>query len=203
MTAMPTLETERLIVRPFVMDDLEAIYQILDVELSDSPTGAEKAESLDARREWLEWQSTAYEQLARLYQPPFGDRAVALKASGQLIGAAGYAPYLGPFGQLPSFATGRPADRFNSVELGLYWAISPAYQRQGYASEAARALIAYAFEHLQLKHIIAGTAHENSPSIGVMRKVGMRIEHNLYPDPPWLQVVGILENPAAIAAPMS
>jgi len=27
-----------------------------------------------------------------------------------------------------------------------------------------------------------------------MRKVGMRIEKNPFPDPPWLQVVGILEN---------
>ena len=29
----------------------------------------------------------------------------------------------------------------------------------------------------------------------VNRKLGMRIEHNLYPDPTWFQVVGILENP--------
>jgi hypothetical protein len=27
-----------------------------------------------------------------------------------------------------------------------------------------------------------------------MRKLGMRIEKNPYPEPPWLQVVGILDN---------
>jgi len=28
----------------------------------------------------------------------------------------------------------------------------------------------------------------------VTRKLGMRVEHNPYPDPAWFQVVGILEN---------
>jgi hypothetical protein len=28
-----------------------------------------------------------------------------------------------------------------------------------------------------------------------MQKIGMTITHNPLPDPPWLQVVGILENP--------
>ena len=37
------------------------------------------------------------------------------------------------------------------------------------------------------------TAYENAASIGVMRKLGMRIEHNVLQDPPWLQVVEILE----------
>jgi hypothetical protein len=30
-----------------------------------------------------------------------------------------------------------------------------------------------------------------------MRKLGMRIERNPYPDPFWLQIVGVLANPAA------
>jgi hypothetical protein len=31
--------------------------------------------------------------------------------------------------------------------------------------------------------------------MGVMRKLGMRIERNPFPDPPWLQVVGFIEQP--------
>jgi hypothetical protein len=30
-----------------------------------------------------------------------------------------------------------------------------------------------------------------------MRKIGMHIERNLYQEPPWLQIVGVLENNAA------
>ena len=32
--------------------------------------------------------------------------------------------------------------------------------------------------------------------MGVMRKIGMRIERNPYPEPSWLQIVGVLENDA-------
>jgi RimJ/RimL family protein N-acetyltransferase len=81
-----------------------------------------------------------------------------------------------------------------SPEFGLYYALSPAYQRQGYATEAAQALINYAFTQLHLKRIVATTTYENVASIGVMRKAGMRIEKNPFPDPPGFQVVGILEN---------
>ena len=42
----------------------------------------------------------------------------------------------------------------------------------------------------------ATTTYDNAASIGVMRKLGMRIERNPFPDPPWLQIVGICENPS-------
>ncbi|HEX6292306.1 MAG TPA: GNAT family N-acetyltransferase [Herpetosiphonaceae bacterium] len=193
---MPNLETERLLIRPFVIDDLDAIYQILDVELSDVEFGTEGAQSRDGRRHWLEWTVRNYEELAKLYQPPYGDRAVVLRQSGALIGAIGYVPCLMPFGLLPAFQTAADAQaaRLNSTEFGLYYAFAPAHQRRGYATEATRAMIGYAFETLHLKRIVATTTYDNAGSIGVMRRVGMRIERNPYPDPPWLQVVGVLEN---------
>lgn len=55
-------------------------------------------------------------------------------------------------------------------------------------------MIHYAFTALRLRRIIATTEYDNVGSMGVMRRVGMRLEKNPYPDPPWLQVVGILEN---------
>ena len=139
-----------------------------------------------------------YEELARLYQPPFGERGVALRETGQLIGLCGYVPYLNAFGQLPSFRAGqatRPG--LTSIEFGLYWAIAPAHQRRGYATEAARALLDHAFGELRLARVVATTSHDNAASIGVMRRLGMRIETNPYPDPPWLQVAGVLENDRA------
>jgi predicted acetyltransferase len=72
--------------------------------------------------------------------------------------------------------------------------MSPAYQRQGYTTEAVHAMVSYAFGTLKLKRIVATTTHNNAGSMGVMRKLGMRIERNPYLDPPWLQVVGILES---------
>ena len=192
---MPPLETKRLIIRPFALDDLDAAYRILDVELSEAETGTAGAQTREQRRTWLQWSALNYDQLAYMYQPPYGDRALALRQTGELIGACGYVPALGPFDLLPSFASAEPesAARGYRPEFGLYWAIAPAYQRHGYASEAARALIDYAFTQLNLKRTIATTTYDNAASIGVMRKAGMRIERNPTSEPPWFQVVGIRE----------
>ena len=94
-------------------------------------------------------------------------------------------PVLGPFDFAP--------ERGAYPEVGLYWSIHPAHRRHGYATEAGRALIDFAFDSLRLRHIVATTTFDNEPSIGVMQKLGMHITRNPTADPPWLQVLGVLE----------
>ena len=193
---MPDLNTERLLIRPFAMEDLQDVYRLLDVDLAEADTGAEKLGSLDERSQWLRWAVLNPEQLAKLNQPPYGDRAIVLKSENRLVGACGFVPALNPYEQLPNFSgpdgPGRPV--FSTPELGLFYAVSPAYQRRGYAFEAARALVDYAFRRLHVSRIIAETSFDNAASMGVMRKLGMRIERNPLPEPPWLQVVGVIRN---------
>jgi hypothetical protein len=114
MHRMPPLDTPRLIIRPFVMDDLPALHQLLDVELADADFGSDAAAGLQERAEWLQWTVLNYEQLARLHQPPYGDRAIVLKATGRLIGAGGFVPSVGPFSQLPARAAAGAAPRASS-----------------------------------------------------------------------------------------
>ena len=223
MLEMPLLETERLLIRPFVIEDLAEVHQLLDVELDAAILGTDKMENLAERAEWLQWAALNHTQLAKLHQPPYGDRAIVLRSTGHLIGACGFVPCLNVFEQLPGFGSRQehaetnfrqehagtnfrqedtgtgspqrpPGESRYSTEFGLFYAISPAYQRQGYAFEAAQALVDYAFQHLHLLRVIAETDYDNLGSMGVMRKLGMRIEKNPYADPPWLQVVGVLEN---------
>ena len=191
---MPALQTERLLIRELDFDDLPAVHQLLDVDLAATDWG-EAAGTIGERQRWLEWTVLGYEQLAKLRQPPFGDRAIVLKGTGELAGACGFVPCLGPFDQIPALrAAAEDAPRGRSVaEVGLYWAIPPLQQRQGYATEAARALVSHGFSALNLQPIIATTKHSNVPSMAVMRKLGMRLERNPAPEPPWLQVVGVLE----------
>ena len=59
-------------------------------------------------------------------------------------------------------------------------------------------MVEYAFVQMQVKRVVATTTYENAASVGVMRKLGMRVERNPFPDPPWLQFVGLLENPGVI-----
>jgi RimJ/RimL family protein N-acetyltransferase len=58
------------------------------------------------------------------------------------------------------------------VEIG--WRFHPDAWGQGYATEAAKAALAYGFETLKLPEIIAFTARTNLASQSVMRRIGMR-----------------------------
>ena len=196
MNEMPTLETTRLMIRPFVMEDLIDVHSLFDIELNTDDLHTEIMDTMKERAEWLEWSVLNYTQLAKLYQPPYGDRAIVRKETGKLIGSCGYVPCLMPFEQVPNFSYYSASGKVGHAtpEFGLFYAISPSQQRQGYASEAAQALVDYAFQHLDLKRVIATTDFDNHASVGVMRKLGMRVEKNPLKEPPWLQVVGVVEN---------
>lgn len=187
---LPTLETQRLQIRPLRMEDLNDCHRLyVDIDWADKSVSEE--ENLQRRRQWLEWTVRNYEQLALLYQPPYGDRAVVLKDSGRFVGLVGLVPLLAPFGQLPSF--GRKPGAAFSAEVGLFWATTPALQRQGHATEAARALADHALGPMKLGRVLAGTQRDNAASLAVMRRLGMRLEENPFPEPPWFEVTGILQ----------
>ena len=61
-----------------------------------------------------------------------------------------------------------------TYEIG--WVLHPAYQGQGYATEAAKAVLGYAFAELQAHRVIATCQPENPASYRVMEKIGMRRE---------------------------
>lgn len=187
------IETERLIIRPFIRDDLLVIHQILDQTIGDGSKVDDEAAVME-RRSWLEWSILSQEWLPKMDQFPYGDRAITLKSTQTVIGATGYVPLLDIYDQIPELRSGAVTSRYSAPEVGLFWAVDPSYQRQGYASEAAQGLIEYAFKHLRLKRILATTEYGNIASQAVMQKVGMKITRNPLPSPPWLQVVGVLEN---------
>jgi ribosomal-protein-alanine N-acetyltransferase len=183
---MRALETTRLIIRAFALAEAETYSRLLDEAFGVGAYG-----SSDEKRVMFEYQVAANAGLALLHQPPYGDRAILLRDSGEVIGSVGFAPCLMPFGQLPSF---EPTTRFTS-EIGLFWALFPEHRGRGYATEAAAAMISYAFESLRIRRIVATTEHDNTRSLNVMRRLGMRIERNRQPEPAWLQSVGVLDNP--------
>lgn len=182
------LMTQRLRIRPLTLADLDGICAIQDAGFGEA--------ARNLRAEWLHWTIASYTGFARLYQPPYGERGIEHLTSGQLIGLAGIVPALAPFEQLPSFQVRlqMPPAQHNTPEIGLYWAIHPDQQRQGYASEAAAAVIRFLFDDLGVGRVVATTEYDNSASIAVMRRLGMTIEANPGPTPAWFQVVGSLWN---------
>lgn len=185
---LPPLETDRLTIRDFAPEDFETVHRILDLEgaFGDGITR-------DERHHWLDWSIMNYQAFASLYQPPWGDRAVTLKETGEVIGVVGYTTMFHPLtemleGKSPSTAHWHP-------EMGLFWVITPSHQGKGCAAEAAKALIDYAFEHFNLKRIVANTEFDNLASQGVMKKLGMTLSRNPDKEPEWFEVLGVLERP--------
>lgn len=175
--SMP-VTTARLLLRPLVREDLPSIDA-----LGDRPMD-------DAGRRWLEWTVLGTEQHAVLHQPPYGELAVIEASSGSLVGMVGLVPSL-----LPLARTGEtPFGGRRLPEVGLYWMLAPSARGRGYATEAAAALIDWAFEHLVLERIVATTDHDNVASVRVMERLGMTIHRNHTGEPPWLQVVGVLDH---------
>jgi ribosomal-protein-alanine N-acetyltransferase len=66
--------------------------------------------------------------------------------------------------------TSPPVD--STVATG--YALLPAYRGQGYATEAVRALAAWAFSHPEVGRVIAETLPDNEPSIRVLQRAGFR-----------------------------
>ncbi len=87
--------------------------------------------------------------------------AITLRETGELIGAISL----------------RTANRFNRAEMG-YWIGKP-YWAKGYCTEAAKAVIAYGFDELNLNRVLAYHLTRNPASGRVMEKAGMRYEGHL------------------------
>jgi RimJ/RimL family protein N-acetyltransferase len=108
--------------------------------------------------------------------------AVELKASGELIGNCG-------------IRRERPDDRQASIGYEL----DPLHWGQGYATEAARAVLAFGFNQLKVHRVWADCVADNLGSVRVLTKLGLRQEARLreaeyFKDRYWDTLIfGILE----------
>lgn len=187
-TRLPMLQTERLTIRRLTPADLDACVALF-AEIGWTDPALPDAEARQARADWLDWTHRSYDAYETLAQPPYGERAVTTKA-GEFVGLVGVVPALGPFDQLPMF--GGQADAPTRPEVGLFWALRPAFQGKGFATEAAKALTDHLFARFRLARIVGTTERENVASQAVMRRLGMQLEENPFADPEWFQVVGVL-----------
>ena len=148
----PVLRTARLILRPLRLADAAAVQQLAGAaEVADTTLNIPHP-YLDGMAEtWIESHAAAWAQQERA--------TFAITSPGdELVGAIS----LGL----------RPAHR--RAELG-YWIGVPFWNR-GFATEAARAMIEFGFNLLDLNRIHAAHLTRNPASGRVMAKAGMRFE---------------------------
>lgn len=61
-----------------------------------------------------------------------------------------------------------------TTDVELLYGLLPAYWKQGFATEASRAMLRYAFGTLNVSHVFAGCDPLNTSSFGVMERLGMQ-----------------------------
>jgi ribosomal-protein-alanine N-acetyltransferase len=161
---MPILETERLILRDFVLADWDA----LNAFLSDpSVTRFMHFASWDEgrRREWL----TSLVHDVSTPQRDAYNWAITLRSNGLLIGWL-------------IVGRSRHARDPGMRECGCGYALNQHYWGQSYMPEALQAAFAYAFMMLGTRLIHAECERENTASARVMQKCGMHYEGTIYDD---------------------
>jgi len=151
--AMSVLETERLVLRPFVDDDLDALAAVFaEPAVWQYPVG--RGFTREESRRFLA------RQILHRETHGFGMWAAELKSSQELTGFIGLA--------IPTFLpVVLPA-----VEVG--WRLHPDHWGKGLATEGGRASLRFGFEKLHLDRIISIFMPENEASGRVMAKLGMR-----------------------------
>jgi [ribosomal protein S5]-alanine N-acetyltransferase len=149
----PILETERLRLRPFTLDDAPAVQQLAgDPAIADTTLNIPYP-YLDGMAE--NWINTHAEALASGKSITY---AITRRQDGALLGAIGL----------------RLNRQHRRAEMG-YWMGKP-YWGQGHTTEAASSLLAFGFNELDLNRIYASYLVRNPASGRVMEKMGMRYE---------------------------
>lgn len=149
----PTLETKRLLLRPFFPSDAE-VQQILanDREIAANTRTIEFPYPEGAALKWIEQHADMWKNgKSAIF-------AICLKSTGELTGAIGL----------------EISEQDQNAELG-YW-IGRDYWGQGICSEAAREVVRFGFETLAVNKIHAHHMTRNPASGRVMEKIGMKKE---------------------------
>lgn len=151
MDSSPALETERLLLRPWRDEDREPFAALNAdprvMEFMPAPLSRTESDALVDRIQ------------RRFEQHGFGWWAVEVPGVAPFIGFVGLA--------VPRFE----APFTPCVEVG--WRLAAEHWGQGYATEAGRASLAFAFDRAGLDEVVSFTATINRPSIRVMERLGM------------------------------
>ena len=151
------IETDRLILREFTMDDLQDVfeYQQLPEYMELYP--------------WINRNEDDVKSLLNMFmdwrnQLPRGrfQLAITLRGDDKVIGSCGI----------------RRTDE-SELEADIGYELAPAHWGQGIATEAASAIVRFGFGHLDLHRISSWCIAENVRSVRVLEKLGMKLEGRL------------------------
>jgi ribosomal-protein-alanine N-acetyltransferase len=149
------LTTERLVLRAYTLADVPAMYRLINTrEIAYNTLRIPHPYPEEEAERWI----ATHEESRKKGDYAF---AIVLRESKDLVGTVGL--------------HSKPEN--DSAEIG-YW-IGVPYWGQGYATEAAAAMMRFGFETLSLNRIYANHFARNPASGRVLEKIGMRHEGTL------------------------
>ncbi len=158
MRSIPTLQTERLTLRPFTLDDAADVQRLAgDKDIASTTCAIPHPYEDGMAEEWINTHAEVFENGKGI------NLAIALKdtdeaSKSELIGSISI-----------------EIDTIDKIgELG-YWIGKP-YWNCGYCTEAAKVILTYAFDVLRLKSVHAFYLKRNAASGRVLQKIGMEFE---------------------------
>lgn len=146
------LDTERLFLREFKIDDAQLLIDLNSNINVTRYTGDGPVESVAKAKEILE--KIIFPQ----YKHKMGRWAVHLKSTNEFIGWCGL----------------KHIEELNEIDLG--YRFFEKYWGKGYATEAAKAVLAYGFKTLKLQKVVGRATIENTNSIKVLEKLSLQFE---------------------------
>ena len=152
------LETSRLTLRPFVADDFDALHEtrsdpeVVRYLYEEAFSPSETRVALEKKMAATEWNA----------EGDWIGPAVVERESGLLVGDVGM---------------NWRSERDRTAEVGFIF--DPRHQGKGFATEAAGALIDWAFTTANMHRVIGRCEARNAASARVLEKLGMRLEAHL------------------------
>jgi RimJ/RimL family protein N-acetyltransferase len=167
-THFEPLVTERLRLRRSLAGDAEEISAYRSDPQVRRFQGWERTDPDSVRAE--------IEEMARRVpgEPGWVQFSVEVREGGRLVGDVGLCPI---------------DEEAGVMKIG--YTMAPAFQGNGYGTEAVRALVAYAFDVLNAETVRAYASAENLPSVRVAEKAGLRLVERfqrVYGDEVWFGV---------------
>ncbi len=144
------LETNRLMLRAIQPSDFNELFRMNSDPIVMKYVGDGSTRSHEQMLKEVEMLISYYTK-----RPGMGIWAIELKTSSKFIGAGGL-----------TYNTNKAA-----VELG--YRLPKEQWNKGYATEASRELVRYAFQNLRVDKVIASAHIENLASHNVLKKIGM------------------------------
>ena len=149
----PTFETERLILRPFRLDDAPELQRLIgDRDIAATTLNIPHPYENGMAEEWIGKHQERFDKGEGV------SFAITHREEGFFIGGMGL----------------HINKEHENAELG-YWVGKP-YWNKGYCTEAAQAVVRYGFEVLGLNRIHVAHMRRNPASGKVMQKIGMKHE---------------------------